>query len=76
MGVLSLSSSLTPVLAAVPPVLDGVVAASIEPARDLGPFLSHLRDHSLDCLSLFSRDGVVVKVRLEILVIALPALLW
>jgi hypothetical protein len=76
MGVLAIPSPFPPVLASVPPVLDGIVAASIESARDLSPLLPHFRDHSLDGLSLFGRDRVVVQVRLEILMIAFPALLW
>lgn len=72
----SLWVPLPPVLAAVPPVLHGVVAASVEPSGDLCPSLSHFVDHAFDLLPLFRRDGVVVQRRLEVLVISFPALLW
>jgi hypothetical protein len=67
---------LSSVLAAVPPVLDGVIAATIESARDLCPLLSHLGYHSLNCLALFWGNGVMVKIGLQVLMVAFPTLLW
>ena len=64
------------VLATVPPVLDGVVAATVESAGDLSPALAHLGDHLFDESTLLRSDWVVVEVWLEVLVVALTTLLW
>ena len=60
----------------VPPVFDGVVAATWETSRNLGPPLPHLLDQSLNQLTFFRRDGSVVESGLEVLMKALPTLLW
>lgn len=73
-GSTMLMATPSPVLPTVPPVLDGVVASSLEPASNLGPALAHLRDHLLDLLAFLGRDGVVIQRRLEVLVVTLPAL--
>ena len=65
------SSSIHP---AIPPVLDGVVAASIESSCDLGPSLAHLTDQFLDEATLLWTDWLMVQGRLEILMKALSAL--
>lgn len=64
------------VLATVPPVLDGIVAAAFESSSNLGPSLAHLVDHLLDLLALFGGDRIMVKSGLQVLVEALTALLW
>ena len=61
--------------AAVPPVLDGVVAAVLHHACDLGPLLANAGDLLLDEAALLLGDGAVVEVGLEVLVPALAALL-
>lgn len=61
--------------ATIPPVLDGVVAASAQATGNLSPSLAHLGNHLLNHLALLGSDGVVVEVRLEVLVVALTALL-
>lgn len=65
----------SPVLATIPPVLHGVVAAAVELACDLGPLLAHLSDQALNDLALFGSNGLVVERGLEVLVEALAALL-
>jgi hypothetical protein len=72
----TLRVALASVLAAVPPVLHCVVAASLQPPCNLCPPLAHLSYHLLNELPLFSRDGVMVQCWFEVLVIALSALLW
>lgn len=47
--------------AAVPPVLDGVVAAVPQPPGNLCPALAHVADHALDQEPLFGGDGVAVQ---------------
>lgn len=64
------------VLSAVPPVLDGIVAATTQSTGNLSPALTHLSNHLLDQSTLFGSDGVVVEVWLEVLVVAFSALLW
>ena len=59
---------------AVPPVLDRIVAAAVEPACNLGPALAHLGHQTLDQGALFGRDGVVVERGLEVLMEPLPTL--
>lgn len=61
--------------AAIPPVLDSVVAAAAQAASDLSPALAHLSDHLLNQLTLLGSDGVMVEVGLQVLVISLTALL-
>ena len=63
------------ILAAIPPVLDGVVAAAAQPTGNLRPALAHFRHHLLDQLAFFGGDGVVVEVGFEVLVVSLAALL-
>ena len=63
------------VLAAVPPVLDGIVAATSQTSGDLGPALAHLGNHLLNHGTLFRADWLMVEVWLEVLVIPLTALL-
>lgn len=60
--------------AAVPPILDCVVAASMQSPCNLGPSLAHLSDHTLDEDALLWRDWVEVKRGLEVLMEALAAL--
>jgi hypothetical protein len=71
----SLRVALPSVLASVPPVLHCVVAASLESPCNLCPPLAHLGHHLLDQLALFRRNWIVVKCRLEILVVSFSALL-
>lgn len=61
--------------AAVPPILDGVVAAVPESAGDFGPALAHLVDHAFDHQALLSRDGLAVQRGLQILMKSFTALL-
>lgn len=61
--------------AAVPPVLNCIVAAVSKASCNLGPALAHFVDHPLDHQALLSRDGLTVQRGLEVLVEALPALL-
>jgi hypothetical protein len=65
----------SPVHAAIPPVLDGIVASAMEPPRDLSPPLPHLTNQALNLESFFGADGLMVQRGLEVLVISLPALL-
>ena len=67
--------TLSSVHAAIPPVLDGVVASAMQSASNLGPPLAHLGDHPLNQDTLLGRDGIQVQRRLEILVEPLTALL-
>ena len=62
--------------ATIPPVLDGIVAAAVEAASNLGPALAHLSHQALDQGALFGRDGIVVKRGLEVLMEPLPTLFW
>lgn len=67
---------LSPVLAAVPPVLDGVVAAAItQPPGDLGPLLADFPHKLLDQVPLRLGDGIGVEAWPQVLVVPLPALL-
>jgi hypothetical protein len=59
----------------IPPVLDGIVAATTQTTGDLGPTLAHLGDHLLDENALLGSDGIMVEVGLEVLVESLTALL-
>ena len=65
----------SPVHATIPPVLDGVVASSIQSSRNLGPSLAHLVHQSLDEDAFFWGDGVMAQGRFEVLVESLPTLL-
>lgn len=61
--------------ATVPPILDGVIAAPTQPARDLCPTFAHFSHHLLDKHALLGGDWLVVEVGLQVLVIALATLL-
>jgi hypothetical protein len=63
-------------MAAVPPLIHRLVAASVEPSRDLSPPLPHICNHALDLLSFFRRDWVMVQAGFEVLVVSFSALLW
>ena len=67
--------ALAAVLAAIPPVLDSIVAAVVHHASDLRPLLSDLPDLILDELAFDVVDGVMVEVWLQILVPSLTTLL-
>jgi hypothetical protein len=64
------------VLASIPPILDSVVASARETACNLSPALSDGLHILFDELALFSRDGFVVESWLQVLMVALAALLW
>jgi len=66
---------LSAILASVPPVLDGVVAAAVQSSGNLCPPLALLLDHALDEGALLRRDGIMVQCWLQVLVVSLPALL-
>lgn len=68
-------ASSSAVHAAIPPVLDGVVAASAKAAGDLGPALAHFANHLLDENALLGSDGVMVEVGFQILVETFATLL-
>jgi hypothetical protein len=74
-GLITVRVALPAILAAVPPVLDCVVAATFESPCDFSPPLAHLGDQLLDHFALFWRNGLVIQRRLEVLVKSLPALL-
>jgi hypothetical protein len=59
--IISFGVALLPVLAAIPPVLDCIVAASFQSSCDLSPPLSHLLHHAFDLLPLFRRDWIMVE---------------
>jgi hypothetical protein len=61
--------------AAVPPVLDCIVAAVAESSGDLRPSLAHLIDHALDHQALLGGDGIPIQRGLQVLMESLPALL-
>jgi len=65
----------TTIHAAVPPVLDGIVASTMESTSNFSPPLSHLSNHSLNLQTLFRADGFVIQRRFEILMVPFPALL-
>lgn len=65
----------SPVLLAIVPVLDLVVASTTECSSYLSPLRTFFGVISFDGHALFRRDGAPVDRRLQILVIALPALL-
>jgi hypothetical protein len=67
--------ALPSVLTTVPPVLDCIVAASLQTSRNLSPPLAHLSDHLFDQLALVRRNGIMVQRRLKVLVVTFPALL-
>lgn len=64
-----------PVHTPIPPVLDGVIAAAMQPPRDLRPPLPDLGYEALDEDALVRADRFVVQAGLEVLVVALAALL-
>lgn len=61
--------------AAIPPVLNCVVAAVPQSTSNLSPALAHVVHHALDHQAFISRNGLAVQRRLEVLVESLPALL-
>lgn len=61
--------------ATVPPVLNCIVTPAMEPSGNLGPSLAHVSDETLDELTFFRRDGLVVEGWLEVLVVPFSALL-
>lgn len=61
--------------AAVPPILDGVVAAVAESAGDFGPALAHLVDHAFNHQALLGGDGLAVQRGLQVLMESFAALL-
>jgi hypothetical protein len=67
--------SLSSVLAAIPPILDGIVTSVIEPAGDLGPAFAHFFDETFNLQTLLWRNGVMVKRWLEVLMVSLTTLL-
>lgn len=69
------ASTPAPVDAAVLPVLHGVVAAVVEAVGNLRPALAHVGDEALDEAALIVSDGAVAQAGLEVLVVALAALL-
>jgi hypothetical protein len=64
------------VLASIPPILDSVVASARESACNLSPALSDGLNQLFNKLALLSRDGFVVERWLQVLMVALAALLW
>lgn len=61
--------------AAIPPILNGVVAAVTEAASNFSPTLAHLIDHAFDHKTLVGRNGFPIQRGLEVLVEAFPTLL-
>lgn len=61
--------------APIPPVLDGIVTATAQATRNLGPSLAHLGHHLLDEEAFLRGDGLVIEVGLQVLVEALATLL-
>jgi hypothetical protein len=68
--------ALSAIHASVPPVFDSVVTPVSQPPCDLGPPLPHVVHHPLYQLALLCRYGLMIQGWLQILMIALPALLW
>ena len=66
--------ALPSVHAAVPPVLDRIVAAVAQSPRDLGPSLANLVDQLFDHFPFLRGNRVMVQTGLEILVVALATL--
>lgn len=75
LGGLAPVHSLSAILATVPPVLDGVVAAAVQSSGNLCPPLALLLDHALDESALLCRDGIMIQSWLQVLMVSLPALL-
>lgn len=75
MGRTSTFVTLAAVLAAVPPVFDGIVAPAVESTGDLSPTLAEQLHETLDLEALGRSDGLMVESRLEVLVEALATLL-
>lgn len=67
--------SLAAVHAAVPPVLDGVVATVAKSTGDFSPSFTHLMDELLDQLAFLSRNRFVIEARFQVLVISFSTLL-
>lgn len=64
-----------PIHTSIPPVLDRVIAAAMQPPRDLRPPLPDLGYQAFNKQALFRADRFVVQAGLEVLVISLAALL-
>lgn len=60
---------------AVPPILDGVVAASGQPSCNLGPALPHVEDIPFDLLAFLGSDWIMAQRRLQVLMISFATLL-
>jgi hypothetical protein len=58
----------------IPPVLYGVIAAAMQPPRDLRPALPNLGYEALDEEALLGAHRLVVQGGLQVLVVALAAL--
>lgn len=61
--------------AAVPPVLDCIVAPAMESSGNLGPSFAHVSNETFDEFTFFRCDGLVIKCWFEVLVIPFTALL-
>jgi len=68
-------SPLPSVHAAIPPILDRIVASVAKPSGDLSPSLAHLVHKLLDHFAFLSRNWFVIKTWLQILVVSLATLL-
>lgn len=67
--------TLAAILASVPPVLDCIIAATMQTSCNLGPPLANLADENLYLGALLGCDGLMVKCGLQVLVKSLSALL-
>jgi hypothetical protein len=70
------TASLAFIDASVPPVLDGIIAASWNPSSNFGPAFAQLLNQLLDQPTFGFSDRIAVESGLQILVIAFSALLW
>ena len=66
----------TPIHAAVPPILDGIITSPVESSSNFRPTLSHLTHHAFDLKSFFWADRLMVQRWFEVLMISLSTLLW
>jgi hypothetical protein len=67
--------SLSAVLATIPPIFDGIITPVIETAGNLGPAFAHFFDKAFNLQTLLWSNRVVVKRRLEVLMVSLTTLL-
>ena len=58
----------------IPPVFNGIVASATQSSSDFGPSLAHLRNHLLNQKTFLGSDGIMIEIRLQVLVEALPTL--